>query len=330
MMNRRTQLGLTLVELMIAMTLGIIMAGGVVTLFTFNRHSFNRDEMILRMQDDARQSLRELVNDLSMAGYWADLLLPAAVTPDGSLAVATDCGPAGVPNWIYQIVNPGTGDNESLMSVDNATAATANANFSCLGAEVVPGTDIISIKRLAGAQAPAVLTNNTVYLRTNGTLGLLFREPANAPPAVPVPAPVTNWEYRPSIYYVRSFAVNPGDGVPTLCRKILEYGGVPNVVTECLAQGVENLQIEYGLDTDGDGDPNLFIPDPTPAEMQMAVAAQIFILARSADTDIQYTNQKTYTLSNAPALTPNDNFYRRVYSVTVGLRNLKTLRIMGG
>ena len=101
-----------------------------------------------------------------------------------------------------------------------------------------------------------------------------------------------------------------GDGVPTLCRKILEYGGVPNVVTECLAQGVENLQIEYGLDTDGDGDPNVFIPNPTPAQIQMAVAAQIFVLARSADTDVQYTNEKTYTLSNAPAFTPNDNFYR--------------------
>ena len=136
---RNTQSGLTLVELMIAMTLGVIMAGGVVTLFTFNRHSFNRDEMILRMQDDARQGLRELINDLSMAGYWADLMLPATVTPDTSLAVGTDCGPAGVVNWIYQAVTPGTGENESLMTVDNATAGTASASFSCLGAEVVPG-----------------------------------------------------------------------------------------------------------------------------------------------------------------------------------------------
>jgi len=329
-MTKRLQSGLTIVELMIAMMLGIIMAGGVITLFSFNRHSFDRDEMILRMQEDARQGMRDLVNDLSMAGYWADLVLPAAVTPDGSLAVATDCGPAAVPNWIYQTVTPGTGQNQSVVTLDNATVATANANFSCLGAEVVPGTDIISIKRVAGAQAPVVLTNDTVYLRTNGTVGLLFREPEAAPPAIDVPAPFTEWEYRPSIYYVRTFATNPGDGIPTLCRKVLQFGGVPNVETECLAQGVEDLQVEFGLDNDGDGQPNVFIPDPTPAEMQTAVAAQIFVLARSADTDLQYTNTKTYTMSNAPAFQPNDNFYRRIYSVTIGLRNLRTLRIMGG
>ena len=330
MTPRNTQSGLTLVELMIAMTLGLIMAGGVVTLFTFNRHSFNRDEMILRMQDDARQGIRELINDLSMAGYWADLMLPATVTPDTSLAVGTDCGPAGVVNWIYQTVTPGTGENESLMTVDNATAGTANASFSCLGAEVVPGTDIVAIKRVAGAVAPVALTNDTVYLRTNGTVGLLFREPMAAPPAIPVPAPFVNWEYRPSIYYVRAFAAAPGDGIPTLCRKVLEYTGVPDVVTECLAQGIENLQIEFGLDNDGDGDPNVFVADPTVAEMQLAVAARIIVLARSVRNDVQYTNSKTYTLSNAPAFQPNDNFYRRVYTVNVSLKNLRTLRIMGG
>jgi len=328
-MTRAHQSGLTLIELMIAMTLGLIMAGGVITLFTVNRHSFNRDEMVLQMQDDARQGIRELVNDLSMSGYWADLMLPATITPDASLAVGADCGPAGVVNWIYQTVTPGTGDNESLMTVDNATAATAAASFSCLAAEVVPGTDIIAVKRVAGAVAPAALSNDTVYLRTNGTVGLLFREPAATPPAVPVPAPFTDWEYRPSIYYIRNFATVPGDGIPTLCRKVLDYTGIPDVVTDCLAQGIENLQIEFGLDSDGDGNPNAFVANPTAAEMQTAVSARIMVLARSARNDLKYTNAKTYTLSNAPAYSPNDNFYRRVYTVNVGLRNLKTLRIMG-
>jgi len=329
-MTRNRQSGLTLVELMIAMTLGLIMAGGVVTLFTVNRHSFNRDEMILRMQDDARQGIRELINDLSMAGYWADLMLPATVTPDTSLAVGTDCGPAGVVNWIYQVVTPVTGDNQSLMTVDNATAATATASFSCLGAEVVPGTDIVAIKRVAGAVAPVALTNNTAYLRTNGTVGLLFREPAATPPAIPVPAPFVDWEYRPSIYYVRAFANAPGDGIPTLCRKVLDYSGAPDVVTECLAQGIENLQIEFGLDSNGDGDPNTFVANPTVAEMQTAVAARVMVLARSVRNDPQYSNGKTYSLSNSPAFQPNDNFYRRVYTVNVSLKNLRTLRIMGG
>lgn len=315
---------------MIAMTLGLVLTGGLISIFVNNRHSFDRDDVILSMQDDARHAIRELVNDLTMAGLWADLILPASIVPDTSLAVGIDCGPVAAADWIYRAVIPGTSQSESLTMVDNATVASANASFSCLGAEIVPGTDIVAIKRVAGARAPMALTDDTVYLRTNGTVGLLFQEPADVPPVVPVPVPFSDWEYRPSIYYVRNFAIVAGDGIPTLCRKVLDFGPVPNMVTECLAQGVEDLQVEVGLDSNGDGDPNVYLPNPTPAQMQNAVSARVFVLARSTQPDIRYTNEKVYSISNAPAYAPNDNFYRRVFSVVVGLRNLKALTNLGG
>jgi type IV pilus assembly protein PilW len=304
-----------------------LLGSAIITIFVNNRHGFDRDESVMRMQDDARQALRELTNDLTLAGFLADLILPASVTEDTSLTVAMDCGPVGVANWIYHMVTPGTANSQAVTGVDNATGATANAAYSCINAgELVPGTDVIAVKRVAGARLAGATAVNTVYLRTNGTLGLLYQEPADAPPAITVPAPFSEWEYRPSIYYVRNFANTAGDGIPTLCRKVLQFGGAPTVATECLAQGIENLQVEYGLDPDGDGRPNVFLANPTFAQMQTAVAARVYVLARSSDADIQYTNQKTYRLSNAPAYTPADNFYRRVFSITVGLRNLASLR----
>ena len=329
-MNARTQNGFSLVELMIAMTLGLILTTGLISIFINNRHSFDRDDVILSMQDDARHAIRELVNDLTMAGLWADLILPASIVPDTSLAVGTDCGPVAAADWIYRAVIPGTSQSESLTMVDNATVASANASFSCLGAEIVPGTDIVAIKRVAGARAPMALTDDTVYLRTNGTVGLLFQEPADVPPVVPVPVPFADWEYRPSIYYIRNFAIVAGDGIPTLCRKVLDFGPVPNMVTDCLAQGVEDLQVEVGLDSNGDGNPNVYLPNPTPAQMQNAVSARVFMLARSTQPDIKYTNEKVYSISNAPVYAPDDNFYRRVFSIVVGLRNLKALTNLGG
>ncbi|MEE9571083.1 MAG: PilW family protein [Gammaproteobacteria bacterium] len=329
-MNARTQNGFSLVELMIAMTLGLILTTGLISIFINNRHSFDRDDVILSMQDDARHAIRELVNDLTMAGLWADLILPASIVPDTSLAVGIDCGPAAAADWIYRAVIPGTSQSESLTMVDNATVASANASFSCLGAEIVPGTDIVAIKRVAGARAPMALTDDTVYLRTNGTVGLLFQEPADVPPVVPVPVPFSDWEYRPSIYYIRNFAIVAGDGIPTLCRKVLDFGPVPNMVTDCLAQGVEDLQVEVGLDSNGDGNPNVYLPNPTPAQMQNAVSARVFVLARSTQPDIKYTNEKVYSISNAPVYAPDDNFYRRVFSIVVGLRNLKALTNLGG
>jgi type IV pilus assembly protein PilW len=100
------------------------------------------------------------------------------------------------------------------------------------------------------------------------------------------------------------------------------------MVTECLAQGIEDLQVEFGLDPDGDGEPNVYVADPSLAQMQTAVSARIYVLARSVERDIQYTNDKTYQLSNAPAYAPADNFLRRVFSVTVGMRNLVSLRTL--
>jgi type IV pilus assembly protein PilW len=329
-MDRQNAKGFTLIELMIAMTIALLMAGSIVTIFVESRHSFNQEDNIQRMQDDGRFAIREISTDLSMIGFLADLVLPSTITPDGSLVVTTDCGPAGVVNWVYQTVVPGTNQMESFDLVDKATGATANAAFSCIdAAEIVPGTDIVATKRLVGGPVVGATTNATVYLRTNGTLGLLYREPALSPPAITIPAPFTDWEYRTAIYYVRNFGQTPGDNVPSLCRKILDYSASsPTMVTECIAQGIENLQIEYGLDTSGDGEPDAYVPNPTLAQRQITVSARVDILARAGAEDIRYDNDKTYTLSNSPAFVPNDGFYRRVYSLTAGIHNLRSLRVL--
>lgn len=323
--------GFTIVELMIAMMLGLMLAGAMVAVFVDSRQSYNTSETVMRMQDDARQALRELSTDLTMAGFWAELLVPTDITPDANLAVATDCGPAGVP-WVYRAVVPGTSQSLALTAIDNATGAAVNASHSCIAAsEVEVGSDVIAIKRVAGTSSAAT-SNNTVYLRTNGTLGMLYRKPEAAPAAIP--APFWDWEYRPRIYYIRNFAFAAGDGIPTLCRKVLRYSSAPPTMagagaTECLAQGVESLQIEFGLDSDADGEPNVYVTGVTTAQMQTVVAARLFLLLRGTDRDIQYRNEKTYRISNAPALTPADDFHRRVFSVTVGLRNLTSLQKFG-
>jgi hypothetical protein len=330
-MNRKRQTeqrGFSVVELMVALGLSMTLAVAVVSVFTNNSYSFNQDENVSRMQDDARFALREIAFDISMAGLWADLHVPAIVTPDPNLAIVSDCGPAGELNWMYRAVEAGTGESHSLMAIDNATSAAAIAQHSCFDAsELQEGTDIVSIKRLAGAEA-AALTAGSVYLRSNGTVGLLYRAPFPASPAVVVAAPMADWAYRPSIYYVRQFANNPGDGIPTLCRKVLRGGG-PTMTTECLATGIEDLQIEYGIDTSEDGHPNLFVPNPSLADIQNVVSARIFILARTTDIDTRYTNEKTYSISNAPDYEPGDSFHRRVFSTTVSIQNIRSLNMMG-
>jgi len=322
------QQGVSLVELMIAMTLALVLSAAVITVFANNRHSYNQGENVQRMQDDARHALREITFELSMAGNYGDLLIPGSVTQDGGLTLTKDCGPVGSPEWAYQTMQPGTDQFLSVVALDNATPATAAANFSCIaGGEFRNGTDVVSIKRVAGNRA-AALTNGQVYLRTNGTVGLLYKEPLVGAPAIPIPAPNSAWEYRPSVYFIRNYANNPGDGIPTLCKKVLR-GANPGMATECLATGIEDLQIEYGIDTTDDGFANVYMPSPTLANMQSVVSARVSLLARTTDIDTRYTNDKTFNLSNAVPYTPIDSFHRRVVSTTVSIQNIRSLNAMG-
>jgi prepilin-type N-terminal cleavage/methylation domain-containing protein len=320
--------GFTMVELMIAMVLSLILGSAVVTIFANNSHSFNQDENVLRMQDDARHALREIAFEISMAGHYADLLLPGSIVPDSSLTLGTDCGPAGSPAWMYQTQAIGTDQNLSIVALDNANAAAASASHTCIaGGEFRDGSDVVAIKRVAGARAAAPSAGR-VYLRTNGTVGLLYRQPANPVPPIIVAPPLADWEYRPSIYFIRNYANAPGDGIPALCKKVLRAPG-PTMVTECLAAGIEDLQVEYGIDLDDDGQPNVFLPNPTLAQMQSVVSARIFLLARTTDIDTRYQNVKTYNVSNAPPYTPGDSFHRRVVSTTVSIQNIRSLNMMG-
>ena len=322
------QSGFSVVELMIAMLLSMTLAAAIVTVFVNNNHSFNQDENVGRMQDDARHALREIAFDISMAGHYADLHVPDTVQYDGDLAIGTDCGPAGQANWIYRTVDPVSGDSLSITALDNATGGDVAGAHSCFQAnEVLPGTDVVSIKRVAGAEA-AILSPDGAYLRTNGTVGVMFSGIVPTSPPVAIVAPMADWAFRPSIYYIRQFANTPGDDIPTLCRKVLRGAG-PSMTTECIATGIENLQIEYGIDTDENGQPDLFLSNPTVAQMQTVVSARIFLLARTTDIDVRYTNNKTYSISNAPDFVPGDSFHRRVFSTSVSIQNVRSMTMMG-
>ena len=322
------QAGFSIVELMIAMLLSMALASAIISVFVNNSYSFKQDESIGRMQDDARHALREIAFDLSMAGHYADLHVPSTVSYDGDLAIGTDCGPSSEVNWMYRATEAATGNNLSVMALDNATNSAVVAAHSCfISGELLDGTDVVSIKRVAGAEA-GTLSANAAYLRTNGTVGVMFSGTAPTAPPFAVAPPRADWEFRPSIYYIRQFANAPGDGIPTLCRKVLRAAG-PSMTTECLATGIENLQIEYGIDTTENGRPNVYMTNPTLAQMQDVVAARVFLIGRTTDVDTRYTNTKTYSISNAPAFTPNDGFHRRVFSTSVSIQNIRSLNMMG-
>ncbi|MDH3469587.1 MAG: prepilin-type N-terminal cleavage/methylation domain-containing protein, partial [Gammaproteobacteria bacterium] len=119
----RTQRGLTLIELMIAMALGLLVISVVLGVFINTNRNFRQDEMIGRMQENARYAMRVLAQDVSMIGFWGYMLGSGSVS-SGTLTAGTDCGLSGVP-WAF-VVTPG------MEVLEAATEAQVTTNYSCI------------------------------------------------------------------------------------------------------------------------------------------------------------------------------------------------------
>jgi len=90
-----------------------------------------------------------------------------------------------------------------------------------------------------------------------------------------------------------------------------------------LIVGVENLQIEYGIDTDNPADniPNTYRRAGTVANWDNVVAVRLAILLSSQSLVRDQASAETYQLLGVMHTTPNDRQHRRVFTTTIALRN---------
>jgi type IV pilus assembly protein PilW len=383
-MRGKRQGGMTLIEAMIAVTLGLLILAGVVGIFTGTSRSYREDAKSAHIHEDLSVAMAQISTDLEMAGHWAQRLNPSGirVAPVGNMpAVIRECWkvptvapPGGETRYSY--INSYVGNNRPLAFGDNyADPNDANTDFPCIAAnDYSPGTDIVAIRRVIGAPTVHVDDGgvdpvdcggnaqdkcNRVYLRANPNANdmTLFRPvsgAANPTGGLVVAARYDDWEYRVAVYYIRRCSVKGGadcaaagsDNIPTLCRYVLQLeNGNPAMVEECLAQGIEQLQLEAGLDTDIDGTPNFYTADVGDAAMNILQlrTVRVSLLARSVDlqtatnapadtmlgANAVYKNQKTYTLAgggaNGYTATPDDSQYRKVATSVAVIRNWASL-----
>lgn len=77
--------GFTLVEMLVAMVIGLIVLAGLYNLFATENKSFSVQEMTVEMQQNARAAMDMMVTEIQMAGYD-----PAALTSSGIASAAAN------------------------------------------------------------------------------------------------------------------------------------------------------------------------------------------------------------------------------------------------
>lgn len=314
--------GFTLVELLVSMLLGLLLIAGMVSAYLNASRHYAYEEQMARMQENGRYAMRVLSREFAMAGFYGGIPSGVGIT---AASVGTDCS-AG--DWALDARNP-------LDLINDYTGQSPPVSqhltaFTCLDTSAIAlNTDLVAIKRTAAEASlqrgipAATLTSSTVdawYLRVVSGVTpaweklrpIDLRSRGRALPSL------SYWEAISRIIFIRSYSEELRDDIPSLCMETLAGDAL---TARCLVEGVENLQLEFGIDTDEDGIPNRYLAAPTAAEMEHAVAVKIHLLLRSIRTLSGHRDDKTYRLGAKVLPAAHDAYLRRVLSSTVLLRN---------
>lgn len=127
---RARQDGLTLVELMVAMLIGLVITGAVLQVFLSNKTTFLLQDSMSRLQENGRFALQHLSSEIRPAGNSVGIRFP-----DDQICVATNAGQ-----------NLGAQAAQTIFGF-RATNQTIG------GRAVLPGTDVISVTQTDSCDA---------------------------------------------------------------------------------------------------------------------------------------------------------------------------------
>lgn len=315
----RSQRGIGLVELMIATVLGLFLIGGALAIHSTGNATYRTNEAVARVQETADVALAIVVEDLRRAGYWSQTSETTSITgrsadPVTPLAVATapanDCY-SGYYNNV----------DVSVEAAGEAQTGAANPFRRCItDAMRRPGTDIVVVRHAAATPTPpGALVNGRLYLVSNFMGGALFVGGGPIPTGYLPTDPIHEVEVH--AYYVNG--ASAGDaGVPSLRRIRLAPG--PALVDEELVSGIEDLQVQLGLDTNADGAVDSYASAGAPGvDLQQVVATRVWMRARAEHEELGFRDEATYAYADV-STRPNDGLRRLLVSSTVQMRNARS------
>lgn len=328
-----SQRGLSLLELLVAMFIGLFLVGGVTAIFLVSKRGYTETENVSRANESARFGLYLLANNIAHIGFFGGANPSPPSFVNSLTAITGDC--------------TGTASMVDLVNHFRVVKATSASLVGCI-TDAQTDSDVLIIKSVRpvpffdGAlddpddndgtvDTPEALTPSRVYLWASrlGVESQLFR--GNVQPDLTRIADGVAWEYLGHIYYVRNVAGRE----PTLSRKVLRWNGTALAVdTEDLVEGVERLRILPGVLTGTYLAPQVKYMETTEipaasADWRSVASVQLRMLVRSADIDpggvgrnLRYVLVEG-TEAGYDFLEPgaNDRRYRTVVQETINVRN---------
>jgi type IV pilus assembly protein PilW len=312
----RSQIGISIIEIMIALLIGAFLIGGLMQMFIGSKRTYNMQDANSRLQENGRFAAEFLAQDVHDANFWGCLIL-SSTSNDSLSGVTGNLGIAGSnDNVDPNIVKPTDsiflsglrGAGVSVMSSSNGLtpltiSAGAGSNLSQGDWVAVSDCDSADVFQITNDPGNGTVINhdNNSFAHTYGTTAQIFP------------------------WYSVTYDIQQRKGKLSLYRTELDPTGVPLNPTQELVEGIENMQILYGEDIDTDstsagyGLPDYYVPADQVVNMANVKGVRISLLAASTNDNL-VTQAVPYTY-NGETITPTDLKIRNVYDITLAVRS---------
>jgi type IV pilus assembly protein PilW len=357
------QQGFSIVELLVAMTLSLILMAGVLSLVYSSKITYLENERIARNQEGGRAAFEMILRDVRSAGFQGCaqpilFTMNNRLTNPGSLLWnfgQTLQGYEGSSGTFSPTLDPVLSGATPAPSPDNdilvvRTIRTGAAQFATPATTPTGPTDDIVVTKKASQKVQGttfVISDCAAesffvasQIDDGGTTATLKRTTGGTEPTNDSDDLFASFDGGAQvapvdtvIYYIApgsapaiqgAAAGQIGEVGPSLWRIIGSVnGGNPQEVIP----GVERMELQYGVDTDGDAVvdeyDNADVVDAA-GNWNRVISARVAILVRSPQANSPDVDGKTYTLLGKTAGPFNDRYERQVFTTTVTLRNQTT------
>lgn len=352
--NQKTR-GFSLVEVMIAMAIGLTILAAISLVLVNSKKNYTTQDSMARLQESARFAVQFLTRDLRMTGYYG-------CSDDVGAVTNTLNGAAGSGNPFDTTVPIQGSESKSDWQPVPAAAVLAPGAMKS-------GTDAIALRYLDGSTAVQVdepyMNTSAAALHTSGG-GLQVGEivmvtDCSSASVFQITGPGSTGDAITGTVVHNDGAGTPGNSTKNLGKiyegdaKIAKFyyaiyyiadnaNGQPALFREStagtqeLVEGIENLQVLYGVDVDGNGVPDTYkkATAMTAADWTKVYSVRFGVLVRSL-ANVESKNEegkefgtdrdtKSYDIDGDgtnDAGPFNDRYQRRVFRTTVVLRNLQ-------
>lgn len=358
---RQLQRGVSLVELMVAITIALIVSAAVTAIFVSSKKAYETQDKLARVQENGRFAMHYLMQDIRTAKHMGCLKNVVGVVRNNLNTTANDFYFGSVTGTNAFGVDPRIQPTDPLAlpieGIDNygtvSTWSPSGSNALPTSPPPTPASDMLTIRRAVtvarvatpmAAETAAVtvdsvnlLQQNQIVLIANCNAGDVFQISGLDTATNTVQHGMTGDANFSPGNWTAEFAKAYGnaDGAEILQLVTRTYyvapgaSGAPSLWRQEngtspveLVEGIESLQILYGVRNGPSKQPVQYLSAGSVADWGSVVSMKIGILARTSTQSFGDMNTMTYNVNGATLGPFNDRNERRVFEATVSLRSM--------